>query len=74
MTDQPIAHTADGRPIYDNTPTVVATLAFDGSDLTIRNPWGNSGGTGDTDGDGIFTVSLDDFDDIFREVCYEAAE
>lgn len=27
MTDRPIAHAADGRPIYDNTPTVVAVVA-----------------------------------------------
>lgn len=26
MPDQPIAHTPDGRPIYDNTPTVVAVI------------------------------------------------
>ncbi|WP_353640780.1 NUDIX domain-containing protein [Mesorhizobium sp. WSM2239] len=25
--DHPIAHTADGRPVYDNTPTVVCVLA-----------------------------------------------
>ncbi|MBN7759742.1 NUDIX domain-containing protein [Nitratireductor aquibiodomus] len=28
MTDQPIGHTPDGRPIYDNAPTVVAVLAY----------------------------------------------
>lgn len=26
MTDQPIAHTADGQPLYDNTATVVGVL------------------------------------------------
>lgn len=26
MTDKPIAYTAEGRPIFDNTPTVVAML------------------------------------------------
>lgn len=26
MTDEPIAHTKDGRPLYDNTPTVVALI------------------------------------------------
>lgn len=26
MTDQPIAFTPEGRPLYDNTPTVVAVL------------------------------------------------
>ena len=63
-----------GNDLKLPTGHAYTVLAFDGTDLTIRNPWGNSGGTGDTDGDGIFTVSLDDFDDIFREVCYEAAE
>lgn len=27
--DQPIAHTADGRPLFDNTPTVVCLLVPD---------------------------------------------
>lgn len=28
MTDQPIAHTADGKPIYDNAATVVCVLLY----------------------------------------------
>ncbi len=38
MADEPIAHTEDGRPIYDNTPTVVAVLANndEGRLLVIR--------------------------------------
>lgn len=35
--DRPIAHTADGRPLYDNTPTVVAVLAFvGGNPIVVR--------------------------------------
>lgn len=34
MTDQPIA-IFNGRPIYDNTPTVVAVLAFDGPQALV---------------------------------------
>lgn len=30
MTDQPIAYTKEGRPIFDNTPTVVAMLVHYG--------------------------------------------
>jgi 8-oxo-dGTP pyrophosphatase MutT (NUDIX family) len=37
--DKPIAHTADGRPLFDNTPTVVAVIAFcaeNGELITVR--------------------------------------
>lgn len=37
MTDQPIAHTIDGRPLFDNTPTVVSVLVKSrGSLLVVR--------------------------------------
>ena len=37
MSDQPIAHTADGRPLYDNTATVVAVVVeFAEEILAIR--------------------------------------
>ncbi len=36
MTDEPIAHTKDGRPVYDNTPTVVVGLVTpDGKRLLV---------------------------------------
>lgn len=35
MTDKPIAYTADGRPLFDNTPTVVAVLAVIYSRLIV---------------------------------------
>lgn len=35
MTDQPIAHTPDGRPIFDNTPTVVVMLVRDSACLLV---------------------------------------
>ncbi|TIW53842.1 MAG: NUDIX domain-containing protein [Mesorhizobium sp.] len=35
MTDQPIAHTKDGRPLFDNTPTVVVMLVKRGGDLLL---------------------------------------
>lgn len=28
VADQPIGHTPDGRPVYDNTPTVVVVVVF----------------------------------------------
>ena len=28
MSDEPIAHTKDGRPLFDNTPTVVCVVLF----------------------------------------------
>ncbi|WPM81349.1 NUDIX domain-containing protein [Brucella pseudintermedia] len=33
--DQPIAHTADGRPLFDNTPTVVCLLVPDKSNKKL---------------------------------------
>ena len=52
--DQPIAHTADGRPLFDNTPTVVCLLVPDNTHrfyLAVKranNPgkglWGLPGG------------------------------
>ncbi|MFG6082878.1 NUDIX domain-containing protein [Paracoccus litorisediminis] len=38
MDDQPIAHTKDGRPLFDNAPTVVCVLVEDhhGRILAIR--------------------------------------
>lgn len=37
--DMPIAHTADGRPLYDNTPTVVILLVgyYEGLIVVRRN-------------------------------------
>ena len=35
MNDQPIAYTAEGRPLYDNTPTVVAVLVHHMGELLI---------------------------------------
>jgi ADP-ribose pyrophosphatase YjhB (NUDIX family) len=35
INDQPIAHTVDGRPLFDNTPTVVAMLVYDGAQLAV---------------------------------------
>lgn len=43
MTDKPIAHTADGRPIFDNTPTVVAMLVLDGHELLLIRRANNPG-------------------------------
>lgn len=37
MTDEPIAYTKDGRPLFDNTPTVVSVVARHGLRLiTVR--------------------------------------
>lgn len=33
--DAPIAHTADGRPLFDNTPTVVCVVAFLNDHLVV---------------------------------------
>lgn len=57
--------------------------------VTLRNPWGSpmegtnydnwgertnpDGQTADGDQDGVFTVTLEEFDDIFRDVAYEEA-
>lgn len=35
MNDQPIAYTAEGRPLYDNTPTVVAVMVHHMGELLI---------------------------------------
>ncbi|RWI35534.1 NUDIX domain-containing protein [Mesorhizobium sp.] len=35
MTDLPIAHTVDGRPLFDNTPTVVCMLVRHHAGLVV---------------------------------------
>lgn len=52
---------------------IYTVLAFDGAAVTVRNPWGRSGGRRDGDDDGIVTLTLEEFDDVFFDVTYETA-
>ncbi|MEZ4433676.1 MAG: C2 family cysteine protease [bacterium] len=50
---------------------IYTVMAFDGATVTVRNPWGEGGGRRDVDRDGIVTLSLAEFDDVFFDITYE---
>ena len=48
-----------------------SVIGWDGTNLTIRNPWGSNPGKAPGSATGVFQLTLERFDEIFSEISYE---
>ena len=48
-----------------------SVIAWDGTNVTIRNPWGSNPGKAPGSATGVFQLTLGRFDEIFSEISYE---
>ncbi len=56
-----------------NLPTMHAysVIAWDGTDVTIRNPWGSNPSGAPGSATGVFKLTVEKFDEIFFNISYE---
>jgi hypothetical protein len=48
-----------------------SVIGWDGSKLTVRNPWGSNPAGTRGEKTGVFEMTLDEFDKIFSNICYQ---